>query len=158
MANITMMSADSVSAKMAQCFATINGKRYNFMHMIKFEATVEKKKTAVPILGRPMEGSKAVGASGKFSGEAHYNTSIMRKLMAEYMNTGTDTYFEIQVVNEDPTSSVGRQEVVFTGCNLDKALLAKFDADGDYLTETFDGTFEGCNLAEVFADLTGMTD
>ena len=36
MANITMQSADSLSAKMAECFVTIDGDRYNFFNMIVF--------------------------------------------------------------------------------------------------------------------------
>ncbi len=154
--NVKMMSADAVSAKMAECYVTIKDVRYNFMQMLDFEAKIEKQKTNVPILGRPMDGNKATGASGTFSGTAHYNQSIMRKMMIDYMNTGEDVYFEIQVTNEDKTTSVGRQTVVFGGCNLDEVIAAKFDAAGEYLDETFNGTFENCNLAEAFKELQGM--
>ena len=54
--NVKMMSADAVSAKMAECYVTIKDVRYNFMQMLDFEAKIEKKKTNVPILGRPMDG------------------------------------------------------------------------------------------------------
>ena len=37
MANITMRGRDALSAKLAECFVTINGSRYNFMQMIDFE-------------------------------------------------------------------------------------------------------------------------
>ena len=67
-----------------------------------------------------------------------------------------DVYFEIQVVNEDPTSSVGRQSVILTGCNLDGGVLAKFYADGEYLDEDVEGTCEDWNMPETFTNLAGM--
>ena len=79
------------------------------------EARFEKKKTEVPILGKTGRGNKSTGWSGTGSATFHYNTSIFRELMARYKNTGEDIYFDIQVTNEDPTSSVGRQTVILKG-------------------------------------------
>ncbi len=151
-----MKSRDTISAKLAECFITINGNRYNFMQMIDFEAKVDKKKTKVPILGRIMEGNKTVGLSGTFSGTAHYNQSIFRQALLEYKNTGIDAYFEIQVTNEDPESAAGRQTLVFMDCNTDGGILSKFDADGEYLDEEISGTFEDFKMPESFALLNGM--
>jgi len=53
-----------------------------------------------------------------------------------------DIYFDIQVTNEDATSSVGRQTVILKDCNLDGGILTKFDADAEYLNENIDFTFE----------------
>ena len=151
-----MKGKDTIAAKLAECFITISGNRYNFMQMIDFEGTVEKKKSAIPILGRIMEGNKAVGMSGKFSATAHYNQSILRQLLVDYKNTGTDVYFEIQITNDDPTSAAGRQTIVFVDCNMDGGALAKFDADGEYIDEKIEGTFEDFNMPETFTSLDGM--
>lgn len=151
-----MRAQDAVSAKLAQCFITIGNKRYNFMQMIDFEAKIEKNKIEVPILGQTGNGNKASGWAGTFTGTAHYNQSIMRKMLLEYKKTGVDTYFEIQVTNEDPTTKVGRQTTIFTGCNLDGGILAKFDADGEYLDEEIEGTFEDWSMPESFKNLAGM--
>ena len=77
-------------------------------------------------------------------------------MMQDYKDTGKDTYFEIQVVNEDPTSAVGRQEIVLLGCNIDGGILAKFDADGEYLDEDMDFTFEDFAMPAEFRDLEGF--
>lgn len=103
-----------------------------------------------------MEGNKAVGMSGKFSATAHYNQSILRQLLVDYKNTGTDVYFEIQITNDDPTSAAGRQTIVFVDCNMDGGALAKFDADGEYIDEKIEGTFEDFNMPETFTSLDGM--
>lgn len=152
----TMKAKDAVSASLAECFVTIDGNRYNFMQAIDLEANFEKQKTEVPILGKTGRGNKSTGWKGTGSATFHYNTSIFRELLYRYKNTGEDIYFDIQVTNEDPTSSVGRQTVILKDCNIDGGILAKFDADADYLDETLDFTFEDFEIPEKFNMLPGM--
>jgi len=156
MAGNTMNARDAVSASLAECFVTIDGVRYNFMQCINLEASFEKTKTEVPILGRTGKGNKSTGWAGSGSATFHYNTSIFRMLMLRYKNTGEDIYFDIQVTNEDPTSSVGRQTVILKDCNIDGGILTRFDADADYLDEDMDFTFEDFEIPETFSLLAGM--
>lgn len=156
MSNITMKAKDAISAKLAECFVTIKNNRYNFMQIINFEASFEKTKAEVPILGKTGTGNKTTGWKGSGSGTFHYNTSIFREMMLQYKDTGEDIYFEIQVTNEDPTSAAGRQTIVFLDCNIDGGILAKFDADGEYLDEDMDFTFEDFKMPETFNVLDGM--
>lgn len=41
-------------------------------------------------------------------------------------------------------------------CNIDGGILAKFDADGEYLDEDMDFTFEDFKMPEKFNLLAGM--
>ena len=154
--NVIMKGRDTVFAGLAQCFVTIEGRRYNFMQAINLEAKFEKNKIKVPILGKTGKGNKASGWSGTGSATFHYNTSIFRELMVRYKDTGEDVYFEIQISNEDPTSAVGRQTMILMDCNTDGGILAKFDADGDYLDEDMDFTFEDFKMPETFKHLDGF--
>lgn len=156
MNNITMKAKDALSAKLAECFVTVGNNRYNFMQAINFEANFERTKTEIPILGKTGMGNKSTGWKVTGSATFHYNSSIFRQMMQHYKDTGEDVYFEIQVTNEDPTSDAGRQTVVFLGCNIDGGILAKFDADGEYLDEDMDFTFEDFKMPETFNLLDGM--
>lgn len=156
MGNITMNAKDALSASLAECFVTIDGNRYNFMQAINLEASIEKTKSEVPILGRTGKGNKTTGWKGTGSATFHYNTSIFRQLLYRYKETGEDVYFDIQVTNEDPTSSAGRQTVILKDCNVDGGILAKFDADAEYLDEDLDFSFEDWEMPEVFTKLNGM--
>ena len=151
-----MHARDSISASLAECYVTIEGKRYNFMQAINLEASIEKNKTEVPILGKTGKGNKSTGWSGSGSATFHYNTSIFRDLLKRYKETGEDIYFDIQVTNEDKTSTVGRQTVILKDCNMDGGTIAKFDADADYLEDEFDFTFEDFEIPEKFTALAGM--
>ena len=157
MANVTMNAKDAVSATLAECFITIKENRYNFMQIINSEAKIEKKKSKVAILGKTGAGNKSTGWEGTFSGKMHYNTSIIRQLLLDFKETGEDVYFDIQVTNEDPTSSAGRQTMNFIDCNINGGILAKFDASSDDpLDEDIEGTFEDFQMPETFNVLEGM--
>ncbi|MDO4327006.1 MAG: phage tail tube protein [bacterium] len=151
-----MNAKDAVSASLAECFVTIDGNRYNFMQAINLEAKMEKTKTEVPILGKPGKGNKSTGWKGSGKATFHYNTSIFRRLLYRYKETGEDIYFDIQITNEDPTAAVGRQTIVLKDCNVDGGILAKFDADAEYLDEDMDFTFEDWEMPEGFDMLDGM--
>ena len=151
-----MNAKDTVTASLAECFVTIEGTRYNFMHAINLEASIEKTKTEVPILGKTGKGNKSTGWKGSGSATFHYTSSMFRTLLVKFKETGEDIYFDIQVTNEDPTSSIGRQTVILKDVNLDGGILAKFDADGEYLDEDVDFTFEDFEMPEQFKQLDGM--
>lgn len=151
-----MNGKDAITASLAECFITIDGTRYNFMQAINLEASVEKTKTEVPILGKTGKGNKSTGWSGSGSATFHYNTSIFRELLLKFKETGEDMYFDIQITNYDPTSSVGRQTIILKDVNVDGGLITKFDADGEYLDEDMDFTFEDWEMPEKFNILDGM--
>ncbi|MDP4153678.1 MAG: phage tail tube protein [Bacillota bacterium] len=155
MANV-MVAKDAISASLAECFVTIEGNRYNLMSAIKLEAKFEKNKSEVPILGRTGKGNKATSWKGTGSATFHYNTSIFRELLYRYKNSGEDIYFDIQITNEDPTSSVGRQTIILKDCNVDGGILTKFDAGSEYLDEDMDFTFEDFEMPEQFTKMSGM--
>ncbi len=154
----TMHARNAVSAKMAECYITIDGQRYNFMSAINIEVTFEKNKTEIPILGRMNKGHKAVGSSITGSAEFHFNTSIWRELAYKFQETGEDIYFDMQISNEDITASdVGRQTIVLYDCNFDSVTLAAFDADtDDTLTESLDFTAERFEMPTKFNLMNGM--
>ena len=151
-----MHAKDAISGSLGECFVTIEGTRYNLMQAINVEAKMEKTKTEVPILGKTGKGNKSTGWKGSGSFTIHYNTSMFREMLYKYMTTGEDTYFDMQVTNEDPTSTVGMQTVILKDCNIDEAVIAKIDADADYLDEEISFTFEGMELVRQFNILDGM--
>lgn len=156
MANTIMNAKDSLSAKLAECYVTIGNNRYNFMQAINLEATMEKNKVQVPILGKTAKGNKSSGWVGKGKAKFHYNTSVFRRLLRDYKNSGEDIYFDIQIINDDPTSAAGTQSVMLIDCNLDGGVIAKFDAEGTFLDEEMSFTFEDFKLIEEFESLNGM--
>ena len=153
---VIMNVKDAVSASLAECYVTIEGKRYNFMQAINLEAKMEKTKKTVPILGKTGKGNRSSGWKGTGSATFHYNNSVFREILYTFKEKGEDLYFDMQITNDDPTSGVGRQTIILKDCNLDGGTLAKFDANADYLEEEYNFTFDDWEMPEKFDRLSGM--
>ena len=83
-------------------------------------------------------------------------TSMFTKLMQKYKDTGEDIYFDMQVVNKDATSASGSQTLILKNCNMDSAIIAAFDADGDWLEQDMDFSFEDFEMPQSFDELDGV--
>ncbi|MCT6924095.1 phage tail tube protein [Metasolibacillus sp.] len=156
MPETTMHARDAIHGAQGIAWITIDGNRYKFAQLINIEANAEKTKTQIPIMGKVAKGNKATGIEYSGSATFHFNTSIFRKMLKNYQDTGRDTYFDIQITNEDGSSQVGRQTVILKDCNLDGGIVAALDADADYLEDSFDFTFESFELPEEFTMLSEM--
>lgn len=141
---------DTISGQEARAYLTVKERREELFYAKKLEATAEKKKTEVKSLGKRGIGHKANGWNGKGTMTIYYITSLFRELMLEYIKTGKDTYFDIQVTNEDNTSSIGAQTTVLKNCNLDKVIMALFDVESETLEESMDFTYEDVELLDKF--------
>ena len=121
---VTMHPRNAVSAKMAECYVTIDGQRYNFMSAIDIEVTFERDKVQVPILGRMNKGNKSVSSSISGSATFYLNQSVWANIAKRFQDTGEDVYFDMQITNEDLTATdVGRQTIILYDCNFDNVVL-----------------------------------
>lgn len=145
-----LQAKDTISGQQGRMYATINGNVEEMAYIKKFEAKIEKNKKEVKVLGYLGEQSKANGWKGSGSMTIYYVTSLFRQLMLDYVTTGKDTYFDVVVVNEDPTSSIGKQTVTLRNVNLSSTIIAKVDTDSELLDEEADFTFSGVGLQDSF--------
>lgn len=152
----TMRAQDALSSKLASAYITVSGNRYLLFQAKSYEANFKKTKKKIAILGRTSEGNRASGWAGTFKLVIYYNTPIFNEMFERYKNTGEDIYFDLQVTNEDPTSAAGRNTIIYKDCNLDDGVLQSFDAAGDMLEQSVNGTFEDFEAPEKFKILEGM--
>lgn len=154
--NVEMKGADAITAKFGTCYVTIEGNRYLFLQAKDITLNIDKTKQKVDVMGAVMAKHKSTGAEGTGSAKFHYNTSIFREKLLEYCKTGKDFYFDMQLTNDDPTASVGRQTVIAKDCNMDGGLMAQIISDDSLLEDSFDFTFDDMEMPEKFAILAGM--
>ncbi|MFD0712847.1 phage tail tube protein [Paenibacillus sp. GCM10027626] len=142
-----LKAKDTISGQEGRAYATINGQVEEMFYVKKLEAKVEKTKAEVKTLGRRGTQHKATGWNGTGTMTIYYVTSIYRQMMLDYINKGVDMYFDVTVVNEDPSSSVGSQTVKLTGVNLDSVIMASLDTESEAMEEEVAFTFEGVEIA-----------
>ncbi|RED65475.1 phage tail tube protein [Cohnella phaseoli] len=146
--------SDAISGKQARAFVSFGERREELFYAKNIEATIEKNKVDVPILGRTNTPQRSAGWKGSGTLTVYYVTSIFRQLMWEYIKTGKDFWFELQITNEDPTSGAGKQTARLLHCNLDSIIAAKFDASSDdMLEEELPFTFSDYELPDLFSEL-----
>ncbi|MCP3773657.1 Phage tail tube protein [Paenibacillus tianmuensis] len=145
-----LRARDTISGQEGRAYATINGNKEEMFYVKKLEAKVEKEKAEIKALGRRGTQSKAKGWKGTGSMTIYYITTLFRDLMREYMVNGRDTYFDITVSNEDPSSSVGMQTVIIKNVNLDSVIMASLDTGSDALEEEIAFTFDGIEIKDRF--------
>lgn len=147
---VFLKASDTISGQEGRAYATINGQTEEMFYVKTLEATVEKQKAEVKTLGRRGVQHKATGWSGSGSMTIFYTTSRFRELMLQYMQNGVDTYFDIEVTNEDPSSTIGKQTVTLKGVNLDSVIMASLDTEAEALEEEVSFTFEDVDMPVSF--------
>ena len=145
-----LRAKDTINGALGTCFAIIDGNRYEIMQAKNVEAKVEKTKSEIPILGLTSKQHKAGGWNGTGTMEVYYICSLFRQIMLEYMKNGVDTYFELLITNEDPTSATGKQTVLLKGVNINSMAITKLDIEKDALDETMTFTFNDADLLNIF--------
>ncbi|MGI2295146.1 phage tail tube protein [Paenibacillus sp. GXUN7292] len=147
---------DAISGKIATAYVIIDGTREELFYAKSLEATIEKNKVDVPVLGRMNTPKRSAGWSGSGTLTIYYVSSKFRQLMHEYINTGKDFWFDLMVTNNDSGSSAGEQVAVLKDCNLDSVIAARFDASSDdMLEEEMPFTFNGYELQTAFNAVQG---
>lgn len=145
-----LKAGDTISGQEGRAYATINGQVEEMFYIKSLEATIEKQKTEVRTLGKRGVQHKATGWTGSGTMTIYYVTTLFRRLMLDYIKNGRDVYFDVTIVNEDPTSSIGRQTVVLKNVNLDSVMAARLDTETEVLDEDIDFTFDDMDILDSF--------
>lgn len=147
-----LRAGDTISGQEGKATANIDGNVQDMFFVKSLEATFDKQKVEVKTLGKRGTQHKGVGWSGAGSMTLYYVTTLFRQMALKYAKTGKDTYFDITIINDDPTSTIGKQTVVLYNCNIDSTILAKLDTDSDTLDEDIDFTFDDFDILDSFGN------
>lgn len=130
-----LLERDALNGKQGKAFITINGEINELFSIKKFNADVEYQKADFKVVGTTTVQQKTTGAKKTGTMTIYYGTPLFIKMASEYEKNGKVIYFDMQITNEDPATSVGSQTVAYYGCSLDKIPLSMLDADSDFLEE-----------------------
>lgn len=154
MGNI-MKVDDTLNSNEGKGFVTINGITRELFELKKIEAFIELIVSERKMLGHRMIKHKVAGAKGSGSIEMYFNNSDLLKEVINYIKSGKSPEISIQTYNDDPTSNVGRQEVVLRHVIIAKLLACKLDVESeDGLTQEADFTFDDIDGLEYFKSVS----
>ena len=146
-----MKAEDAISGKEGALYATINSETIQVAECKNISAKITKNKNEFKALGYRGTQHKATGWSGTGTLVVHYATSRFAKMMIDYVKNGIDQYFTLQIINNDPTSRIGRQTVNLYDVNLDESEVAKLDTDAEFLDQSMNFTFSDIDMTDEFS-------
>ncbi len=152
---MVMNAKDPISGSLGECYVNVNGTYEPLINLKNVEISYEKSMADVPRLGTNVVGHKGGQLTLSGTAELYYNSPRFRKLVMDYMHLGIDTYFDMKIINNDPTSSAGQQVVIAKGCNITSGILAKLDIDSEILDEEIEFTVEDVITESHFTELEG---
>lgn len=148
-----LLEHDALNGKEGSAFMTINGRNIEMFGMKKFQSDAEFQEADFKVVGTRLVQKKTTGVSLTGSMTICYGTPHFLRLLQEYIKTGRLPYFTLQITNEDPSTSVGTQTVVFYNVKLQKLPVAMLDADADFLEMEVSFSYTSLEVLNYFNDV-----
>lgn len=147
-----LLERDAINGKQGKAFLSLDGENHELFSIKKFQADVEYQKADFKVVGTTTVQQKTTGAKKTGSMTIYYGTPLFIQMAQEYEKTGKVVYFDMQIENEDPGTSVGKQTVAYYGCSLDKIPLSILDSDTDFLEEEVGFSYTSFEVMNNFND------
>jgi len=151
-----LLERDALNGKQGKAFLTLNGENNELFSIKKFQTDVEYQKADFKVVGTTTVQQKTTGAKKTGSMTIYYGTPLFIQMAQEYEKNGKVVYFDMQVENDDPATSVGKQTVVYYGCSLDKIPLSMLDSDSDFLEEEVGFSYTSFEVLDNFNNPTNL--
>lgn len=147
-----LLERDALNGKSGNAFITINGQNHEIFSMKKFNSDAEFQESDFKVVGTTLVQKKTTGVTLTGSMTIYYGTPYFLQLLQAYLKTGKLPYFTLQITNDDPSTSVGKQIVALYNCKLSKVPVAMLDADADWLEEEVTFSYTGIEVLNAFHD------
>lgn len=113
-----LLAKDTVNGAEGKIFITVNGQNIEVACMRNITTNVEGQSSDMRVIGTRKIQDKPNGAKLTGTGNIYYGSNIFTDMVLQYINTGIMPEFDIQITNNDPTTTVGSQVMAYYGCHL----------------------------------------
>lgn len=137
------MGENVVSSKEGKAFLTRGGRNKHLFRCKDVEASLTKNKSEIRMLGNRMVGHKTTSMQGAGTLTIYHTSSDFKQDFIDYISSGVDVYFSLQLEVEDKSTSFGRESIVIPGCNFDEITIAMLSTEDGMLEQELPFTFEG---------------
>ena len=113
-----LLAKDTVNGAEGTIVITRNGKNYVIAGMRNIRATGNIQSEDMRVVGTSAIQQKPNGVQLTGTGNIYYGFDLFREIVLQYINTGYMEEFDIQITNNDPTTSLGSDVTAYYGCRL----------------------------------------
>ena len=147
-----LLERDALNGKSGSAVMTIDGENHELFQMKKFSSNAEFQESDFKVVGTTLVQKKTTGVTLTGTMTIYYGSPYFIKLLQDYLKTGKLPYFTLQITNDDPGTTVGKQIVALYNCKLSKVPVAMLDADTDWLEEEVSFSYTGLEVLNYFKD------
>ena len=113
-----LLAKDTLNGAEGSVVVTIDGRNYVVAGMRNIQANAEIQSNDMRVIGTRTIQDKPNGAKLTGTGNIYYGSNLWTDMVLQYIQTGVMQEFDIQLTNNDPTTSVGSQVMAYYGCHL----------------------------------------
>lgn len=146
-----LLAKDTVNGAEGKVFIKIDGKNIEVAGMKKIQANAEIQGNDMRVIGTRKIQNKSNGAKLIGSGTIYYGSDIFTNMVLQYIQTGIMPQFDIQITNNDPTTTIGSQVAAYYGCELTGTIpLSILDDETAMLSYEFNWTYTDVQMINTF--------
>ena len=142
-----------ISGREGEVTAVIDGNVVTLLEIKTINASIAFNKSEYHVLGDRATRHKYAGWTGTGSATYHWVSPRWTKMIIDGAKTGKFPYFTMNIKNDDPASSVGRQTIKLGQVSIDGGEITKVDTETDMLEGSFDFTFSEADGLEYFNEV-----
>ena len=143
-----LLAQDTVNGAEGSIVITQNGKNTVIAGMRNIQTNAEIQSQDMRVIGTRTIQSKQNGAKLTGKGNIYYGTNIFTDMVLQYIQTGVMPQFDIQITNNDPTTTVGSQVMAYYGCVLTGTIPLSI-LDDEETMMNYDFNFAYTNVARL---------
>ena len=147
-----LLERDALNGKSGSAVMTVDGENHELFQMKKFQSDAEFQESDFKVVGTTLVQKKTTGVTLTGTMTIYYGSPYFIKLLQDYLKTGKLPYFTLQITNDDPGTTVGKQIVALYNCKLSKVPVAMLDADSDWLEEEVSFSYTRLEVLNYFND------
>lgn len=154
-----LLAKDTVNGAEGKIFITLDGKNIEVACMKNITTNAEIQGNDMRVIGTRTIQNKANGAKQTGTGNIYYGNNLFIDMVLQYINTGVMPQFDIQITNNDPTTTIGQQTMAYYGCQLTGTIpLSILNDEEAMLNYDFNFTYTRVARLRAFQDPAALGD
>ena len=146
-----LLAKDTVNGAEGTIAITRNGQNYVIAGMRNIRATGNIQSEDMRVVGTRAIQQKPNGVQLTGTGNIYYGYDLFRDIVLQYINTGYMEEFDIQITNNDPTTSLGSDVTAYYGCHLTGEIpLSILDSEESMLNYDFNFSYTRVQKLQSF--------
>lgn len=150
MANNYTRLSDTITAQEGTAIITIDGVNRELFEISSLRAQLDMVVQERRMLGHRMTQHKVTGATGTGSATLYFMNSEQLNQAIKYIKNGTRGNIKLKVKNNDPQSTIGKQEVVLSNVIFNTIPVTVLEESDDPVTFDSDFTFDDIKSLSSF--------